>query len=130
MKNSMKVILCVLLLMVSVAGVSGTLIPSYPINSAALATNDRLVSPFPMPLSSPPLLGHDDIANYSAYGYGFWNYTQGLSYERRLDPTSPGYANRSVTRNARLLNFFAITDDHITDEESPTQAIFFWHFQQ
>ena len=124
----MKVILCILLLMVSVAGVSGTAAPSYPINSTVLTTNDRLISLFPVPLSSPSLIGHDDIANYSAYGYGYWNYTQGLSYERRLNLTSPGYVNRSVTNNARLLNFFAMTDVHITDEESPASAIFFGIF--
>ena len=122
----MKIILCLLLLMVPVAVEAGS--PSYPINSTVLTTNDRLISPFPVPTSSPALIRHDDVANYSAYGYGFWNYTQGLSYERRLNLTSPGYANRTVTQNARLLNFFAITDVHITDEESPASAIFFGIF--
>ena len=123
----MKIILCILLFMVSVAVVSAG-VPSYPINKTVLTTNDRLISIFPVPLSSPALIRHDDVPNYSAYGYGFWNYTPGLSYERRLNLTSPGYANRTVTQNARLLNFFAITDVHITDEESPASAIFFGIF--
>jgi len=37
----------------------------------------------------------------------------------------PAYINTSVTNTAKLLNFFAMTDIHISDKESPAQAIFF-----
>jgi metallophosphoesterase (TIGR03768 family) len=38
---------------------------------------------------------------------------------------SPAYTNTSATNTANLLRFFTITDIHITDEETPAQAIVF-----
>jgi metallophosphoesterase (TIGR03768 family) len=38
---------------------------------------------------------------------------------------APGYTGASVTKSARLLNFFAITDAHMTDEETPASAMYF-----
>ena len=35
-----------------------------------------------------------------------------------------GYSGASVTRKAKLLNFFTISDIHITDKESPSQLIY------
>jgi metallophosphoesterase (TIGR03768 family) len=35
------------------------------------------------------------------------------------------YANTSVTNTAKLSHFFAMTDIHITDKESPAQAIYY-----
>ncbi len=109
--------------MVLIAVASGA--PSYPINSTVLTTHDRTVVIVPVPPASPALIGHDDVANYSAYGYGVWQYARGLDYPKRLDLMPTTYTNTSATNNARLLNFFAITDVHITDEESPASAIFF-----
>jgi hypothetical protein len=37
---------------------------------------------------------------------------------------SSGYSGTSVTRKTKLLNFFAITDIHTTDKESPAQLIY------
>ena len=35
------------------------------------------------------------------------------------------YSGASATNTTRLLNFFAMTDIHITDKETPAQAIYF-----
>lgn len=67
----------------------------------------------------------DDPANFANYGYGKWHYGSGLPFEQRLDLMPSGYVNTSVTKAANLLRFFTITDIHITDKESPAQAIFF-----
>lgn len=79
--------------------------------------------PVPVPSVSPALLP-TEISKYSEYGYDIWKFGSGLGYEKRLDLMPPAYINTSVTNTARLLNFFAMTDIHITDKESPTQAIY------
>ncbi|WP_236610343.1 TIGR03768 family metallophosphoesterase [Methanosphaerula palustris] len=97
---------------------------SYPIDSVVLTTHDRVVLPVSVPSSSPTVLPYD-VANYSRYGYGVWQYGQGLDYEKRLDLVSPAYNNTSVSHTANLLHFFDMTDVHISDKETPAQGIFF-----
>jgi metallophosphoesterase (TIGR03768 family) len=57
--------------------------------------------------------------------YGAWTYGPGLDYQKRLDLMAHGYNGALVTKSARLLNFFAITDAHMTDEETPASAMYF-----
>ena len=111
-------------------GTNGAGVPSYPIDSTVLTTVDRTINIVPADYSTlPPLLRHDDIANYSAKGYGFWEYdNSGLPYESRFDLMPPGYNKNSVSHTTRLVNFFTITDIHLTDKESPSSAIFFGMF--
>ena len=95
----------------------------------ALTTLDRTVIPVPVPSNSPKLKPlPNNVSNFSKYGYGVWQFGGGLGVEKRLDLMPPAYNNTSVTNTARLLNFFAMTDIHITDEETPTQAIFYGNF--
>ncbi len=97
---------------------------SYPIDSKVVTSLDRTIMPVPVPLNSPaPVI--TDIAEYSQKGYGLWQYGPGLGYEKRLDLMSPAYNPGSAASTARLLNFFAISDIHITDKESPAQVIYF-----
>lgn len=77
----------------------------------------------PVPLNSPKVL-LTDLANYKKYGYGVSKVSPGLAIKRRLDIMAPGYNYNLVTKKAKLLRFFAITDVHITDKECPTQAIY------
>jgi len=95
----------------------------------ALTTLDRTVIPVPVPLTSPRLKPlPNNVSNFSKYGYGVWQFGVGLGVEKRLDLMPTAYNNTSVTNTARLLNFFAMTDTHITDEETPAQAIFYGNF--
>ena len=96
----------------------------YPINSTVYTTHERTVIPIPVPSDSPALLPHQ-VSNYSQNGYGQWRFGEGLSYEKRLDLMPPGSSAGSVTPVARLLYFFAMTDIHITDKESPGEAIYY-----
>ena len=102
---------------------TGAVYPSYPIDSMVYTTLDRTVVPVPVPSTSPALYPYQ-VANYSAYGYGVWQFGEGLGYQKRLDLMPPGYANTSVTKTARLLHFFTMSDIHLSDKETPAQAIY------
>ncbi|MDD4127444.1 MAG: TIGR03768 family metallophosphoesterase [Methanomicrobium sp.] len=98
--------------------------PDYPIDSVVLTTLNRTVIPVPVP-SDSPALGPEQIENFSEYGYGVWKFGEGLDYEKRLDLMPDGYTPAPDTYTEKLLNFFAITDTHITDKESPAQALYY-----
>ncbi len=85
-------------------------------------TIDRTIVPDEVP--AVPTVSINDPANFEKNGYGKWHYGPGLPYQKRLDLMPLGYS-ASVTNEASLLKFFAMTDIHITDKESPAQAIFF-----
>ena len=58
-------------------------------------------------------------------GYGKWIYVDWpLPLVQRTDIMPGGYNAASVTQKARLLNFFAMTDIHLTDKEAPNQLIY------
>jgi metallophosphoesterase (TIGR03768 family) len=99
-----------------------SIIAEWDINEANLTTLDRTIIPDPVPSTSPKLRPSDDSL-FSQYGYGKWHYGPGLPCQQRLDLMPIGYT--SPTKAAKLLRFFTITDVHITDKESPAQAIFF-----
>lgn len=97
---------------------------AYPIDSKVVTTVDRTVLPVTVPSTSQTILPYE-VANYSENGYGIWEYGEGLGYEKRRDLLSPANNNTSATNSAKLLRFFDITDIHISDKETPTQAIFY-----
>ena len=86
-------------------------------------TLTQTVLPVPVPATSPKLAANE-ISRYAQYGYGAWQAGDGLDFEKRLDLMPVTYAPMPVTRAAKLLRFFAITDIHITDKEAPTQLIY------
>jgi metallophosphoesterase (TIGR03768 family) len=124
-------------------GFDGSLekIQGYPIDSTVVTTRQRMLS-FPLTMSSvaPNLLPTPpknpnggpglaaaqlcQISQYDALGYGAWTYGAPLPSQQRMDIMPVGYSNPTPTRNKRFLNFFAITDIHITDKEAPNQFIY------
>jgi metallophosphoesterase (TIGR03768 family) len=129
MKEELKTGILVAVFLVAVIG--GSLfflnigyVWGYPINSTVSTTAERTIIPVPVPSGSPALLPHQ-VANLSPNGYGQWRFGEGLGYEKRLDLMPPGYSAGSVTPSARLLHFFTMTDIHITDKESPAQAVYY-----
>ncbi len=87
-------------------------------------THDRTI--IPANVASWPVMYPNEISKISHFpGYGIWSYGPGLDFQKRLDLMSSGYNAAPVTKTSRLLNFFAITDVHITDEESPASALYF-----
>jgi len=92
----------------------------YPIDSDVQTTLQRTIVPGTI---SAGLISLSAIASYDSYGYGSWTFGSGLASDKRLDIMPAGYSGSSTT-NQRLLNFFSISDIHITDKESPNQMIY------
>lgn len=96
--------------------------PAYPIDAAnAMTTAQNTVVPGATPAVKIQMA---DIASYGRYGYGNWILGGPLATPVRTDLMAPGYNASGVGRKARLLNFFAMTDIHITDKESPSQLLY------
>jgi metallophosphoesterase (TIGR03768 family) len=93
----------------------------YEIASDVQTTLQRTVAPDATPSTAIAL---DEVSKYSQYGYGNWNYGSGLPYDSRLDLMPATYGGSAVTKKTKLLNFFTISDIHITDKESPNQLIY------
>ncbi len=88
-----------------------------------LTTLDRTL--VPITVSPFPTLGIHDAAKFDQYGYGRFEYGPGIPCQKRTDLMPAGYTGESVRQTAELLRFFTMTDVHITDKESPCQAIVF-----
>jgi metallophosphoesterase (TIGR03768 family) len=65
-----------------------------------------------------------NISEYDAKGYGVWGDGGPLAPMQRKDIMSLGYTLPPGNKSSTLLRFFAITDIHITDKESPSQLIY------
>jgi metallophosphoesterase (TIGR03768 family) len=95
-----------------------------PIATGVATTLDKTIVPDTIPAGAPTVFPYE-LAKYEAHGYGGWRYGPGLPAVRRFDLMPGSCDGASVTSAVRLLHFFAITDIHITDVQSPAQAIYF-----
>jgi metallophosphoesterase (TIGR03768 family) len=93
----------------------------YPIASDVETTLQRTIAPGSTPATAINLW---EISKYSQYGYGNWTYGSGLPYDKRLDIMPATYSSSAVTKRTKLLNFFTMSDIHVTDKESPNQLIY------
>ena len=93
----------------------------YPIAPDVFTTFQRVIVPDAKPTVAIHL---DEISEYRQYGYGNWHYGPGIDYVKRLDIMPDTYNGASAIKKEKLLNFFTITDIHITDKESPNQLIY------
>jgi metallophosphoesterase (TIGR03768 family) len=96
----------------------------YPIASDVFTTHQRTVVPDSIPAGSTKIFPYE-VARYTQNGYGNWHYGPGIDTVKRLDLMPVTYSGASATNTAKLLNFFTMTDIHISDKESPSQAIYF-----
>jgi hypothetical protein len=62
------------------------------------------------------------VSNYAVYGYSSWQWGPGENEGQQFTNMPAGYTG--ATNGARLLSFLSISDAHITDKESPCQAIY------
>lgn len=130
---------------------------AYPIDSTVKTTAERMIT-FPYTPASPPpnLLPPSSpvppspnggaglritemckVSEYDSRGYGAWKYTDTpLLVVPRTDIMADpkGYLAKvnakEVTPKTRLLNFFAMTDIHITDKEAPNSFIYLQQLDQ
>jgi len=115
------------MLIFSISGCSKSLVQNqspiegYPIDPDVQTTAQRTVVPGTAPST---IINLDEISKYDQYGYGNWTYGPGLPYDKRLDIMPTTYSGSAVTKKTKLLNFFTISDIHITDKESPNQLIY------
>ncbi|KUG22668.1 interpro [hydrocarbon metagenome] len=93
----------------------------YPISSDVQTTAQRTIVPGATPSTAINLW---EISKYDQYGYGNWTYGPGLAYDRRIDLMPANYGGSAVAKKTKLLNFFTISDIHITDKEAPNQLIY------
>lgn len=104
----------------STTGVAG-----YPIDATVSTTVKTTIEFKQTFLTEMDPKNLQNVAAYANYGYGVWNDGPGLVSEKRDDIMVAGYAYPpSTSPSKQLLRFFAITDIHITDKESPSQAIY------
>ena len=97
--------------------------PTYPIDPKVFTTVDRTVLPNIIVNGLPPK-ALSRISEYARYGYGDWSFGSGLLIEVRNDLMPTNFKGDEVANSIRLAHFFAITDIHITDKESPSQFIY------
>jgi metallophosphoesterase (TIGR03768 family) len=93
----------------------------YPIASDVFTTRQKTIVPDPAP-SEKVLLR--ELSKYKQYGYGTWKHGKGIDDGKRTDIMPAGHTGPSVTGKVKLLNFFTISDIHITDKEAPNQLIY------
>ena len=96
-------------------------IERYPIAADVFTTLQRTIAPGPKP---SPAIHLDQLSKYKKYGYGNWKFGAPLKSVTRTDIMPAAYDSSAVTKKVKLLNFFTITDIHITDKESPNQLIY------
>ncbi len=98
--------------------------PTYSISTPVRTTVDATVTASPLAPNVQKVLPND-VASYSKYGYGAWQTGKGLRYDRRLDLMPAGYKGVPAGKTSLLLRFFSMSDLHLTDAQSPAQAIYF-----
>src|SRR5665213_1643590 len=96
--------------------------PSFPISDHVVTTVERTIVPLGLPEDAESILPYE-VEKYEQNGYGRWEYGPGVPYERRTDLLDPTKPNLPSSASTRLVRFFTITDVHITDKQSPAQAI-------
>jgi len=110
------------------AGDGAPSIPTYPIGSPVTTTIQRTLVP-----TAPPLLRAgkrllpSQVSLFSTYGYGKWTVDpQGFPFKcpDMQNPPNFGTAN-SPSQCTTLLNFFAMSDIHISDKESPVRCPYY-----
>lgn len=107
----LKIITIVGMLMLTLAPISAS--------GSGLTTRKQTITPRYIPPDTPPL-APSNISQYVSSGYGAWDLSPGTNEGRKVDLMPTGYTARA--NSARLLSFFAMSDIHITDKESPAQA--------
>jgi len=103
---------------------SGTHVAGYQIDSNVSTTLQKTVK---LSQNFSGTIAAKDLKNihdYDTYGYGVWTDGGPLVADKRNDIMAAGYTYPSAAHKAKLLTFFAMTDIHITDKESPSNLLY------
>jgi len=108
-------------LVIAVCGCGAIPVES-PIAEDVYTTRQRTVVPDLTPWGVNTVYPYE-VSQYAQEGYGTWQYGSGVDAGKRLDLMPTDYSAEAASSAAKLVTFFTMTDIHITDEESPAQAI-------
>ena len=101
-----------------------SILPLLPLSGSGAALGTRQQTIRPVALSpGTPLLYPYDVAAYAIYGYSSWQWGAGENEGQQLTLMPTGYTG--ATNAAKLLSYLSVSDAHITDKETPCQAIYF-----
>ncbi|WP_243373360.1 TIGR03768 family metallophosphoesterase [Geotalea sp. SG265] len=92
----------------------------WPISKDVYTTVQKQVLPVPVS-SAEPQINPRDLKLYGEFGYSAWRIGPGLPCTK-WESIAPDYAG--APNAALLLSFFAMTDIHIADKESPAQPLY------
>ncbi|RII30227.1 MAG: TIGR03768 family metallophosphoesterase [Geobacter sp.] len=95
-------------------------VTKWPIAKDVFTTTQQQILPIPVSATTPQI-NPRDLALYSEFGYDAWHVGPGLP-SAVWNTIAPDYNN--APNAAHLLSFFAITDIHIADKESPAQPLY------
>ena len=93
--------------------------PTYPINPDVKTTRQQTVRP--VSIAGAKVLTISQVSQYEPNGYSWWNMGAGVDAGPLLPDGSAVGAHHEVES---LLTFFSMSDVHITDKESPAQALY------
>lgn len=85
-----------------------------------MTTRAQTIVPVPIRPGAPQI-SPSDVANYGLYGD--WQPGSGANQGRKYNLMPAGY--HGAANAAKLLSYFSISDIHITDKESPAEALYF-----
>jgi len=102
-------------------------VEGYPIDSKVVTTLEKTVELSQNFSGTITPLNLKNISDYGQYGYGVWTGGGQLAAVVRDDIMAAGYTCPVAGDQKKLLRFFAITDIHIIDKESPSQLIYLQH---
>lgn len=94
----------------------------YPIFAEVFTTRQRTIIPNSVPSGGSIILPWEPSA-FKENSYGIWHYGPGVDNGKDLRIMPDGYDASTATNAASLLSFFTISDTHIYDKESPSQAL-------
>ena len=111
-------------------GGNKTKLSGYPIDSNVATTLQRTVK---LGTNFSGTIEPQDLKNISKYDlnrYGIWTDGGPFNPHKRDDIMSTTYTYPPVNEPETLLRFFAVSDIHITDKESPSQLIYMQPFNE
>ena len=105
--------------------ISLSILSLFPISGsgAQLGTRQRTITPVAVTNAPVPPIYPSAVSNYAVYGYSSWQWGPGEDEGQQLTNMPAGYTR--ATNAARLLSYLSVSDAHITDKETPCQAIYF-----
>ncbi len=100
-------------------------VPTYPIAEDVYTTLEKTIVAIDVPADAKALLPCE-VSEYAVNGYGLFNPDGGPApfLLTNMIDMSTGVSGRDPLA-ATLLTFFSMSDTHLTDKESPAQAIYY-----